>query len=178
VAVLAAAIFRGLPAAASLPPESLDLLQAAALLHEVGYIVNQESPHKHAYHVIRHAELPGFTAHEIELIANLARYHRGAAPKSSHENFSRLNPDDARLVEILSAVLRVANALDRTRFQRVRAVTCETGTDGLRIVVAAGADAQVEIWDAVEKAKVLEKALDFPVRVEHAADAAARPTSP
>ncbi len=150
-----------------LPPDSLDWLQAAALLHEAGYIINQESPHKHAYHIIRHADLPGFTSHEVELIANLARYHRGSAPKDSHDNFARLSGEDARLVRILSGVLRVANALDRTRFQRVRSVACEVAGDEVRLKVEAGPDAQVELWDAEEKAKVLERALDAKVSVTH-----------
>src|SRR5207249_3629900 len=129
-----------------------------------GYIINQESPHKHAYHIIRHADLPGFTSHEVELIANLARYHRGAAPKDSHENFTRLADEDARLVRILSGVLRVANALDRTRFQRVRSVACEVAANEVLLTVSAGPDAQVEIWDAEEKTKVLEKMLSAKVR--------------
>ncbi len=165
VAALASSIFQGLQSAYALPPESLDWLQAAALLHEAGYIINQESPHKHAYHIIRHADLPGFTSHEVELIANLARYHRGSAPKDSHENFARLSDNDARLVRILSGVLRVANALDRTRFQRVRSVACEVQADEVSLRVDAGLDAQVELWDAEEKAKLLEKALEAKVSV-------------
>jgi exopolyphosphatase/guanosine-5'-triphosphate,3'-diphosphate pyrophosphatase len=165
VATLASELFRGLQAAYALPPDSLDWLQAAALLHEAGYIINQEAPQKHAYHIIRHAELPGFGGHEVEIIANLARYHRGSGPKDSHENFARLSPEDARLVRILSGILRVANALDRTRFQRVRSVACEVTADEIRLKVSAGSDAQVEIWDTEEKAKVLEKALGAKVRV-------------
>ena len=99
------------------------------------------------------------------LIANLARYHRGASPKDSHENFSRLSPQDARLVRILSGVLRVANALDRTRFQRVRSVDCKVNGNEVSLGVTAGPDAQVEVWDAEEKAKVLEKMLGARVKL-------------
>jgi exopolyphosphatase/guanosine-5'-triphosphate,3'-diphosphate pyrophosphatase len=166
VATLAATIFQGLRGPLGLSADHEDLLRAAALLHEAGHVINQESYHKHSYHVIRHAELPGFDAHEVELIANIARYHRGALPKSSHEHFAPLSAADGDLVRLLAGILRVADALDRTRFQRVRGVQAELTPDTLRLHVDAGPDAQVEIWDAQDKAKLLEKALRRTVVIE------------
>jgi exopolyphosphatase/guanosine-5'-triphosphate,3'-diphosphate pyrophosphatase len=166
VAKLAAMMFDDLNGPLGLAPEAGDLLRSAALLHEAGYVINQESHHKHAYHVIRHAELPGFTAHEVELIANIARYHRGALPKNSHAHFAHLQASDSQLVRLLAGILRIAVALDRTRFQRVRGVRGELNNDALLLLVSAGPDAHVEIWDAQNKAELLEKAVERHVVIE------------
>ncbi len=169
VAKLAGQIFDQLDPVYDLPPEGRELMLAAALTHEAGYLINPAGRHKHAYHIIRHADLPGFSSHEIELIANVARYHRGAPPKKSHANFKSLKLADAQLVKVLAGILRVADGLDRTRFQRVRSVRVMAEGDELRIEVDAGADAQVEMWAAEEKSKLLAKTLGAKIDFERAA---------
>ncbi len=59
------------------------MLHAAAMLHDIGYLISHSKHHKHAYHLIMHGDLPGFTPHEVELIANVARYHRRALPREA-----------------------------------------------------------------------------------------------
>lgn len=157
VALLAAQLFDGLRDTAALPAEGRELLIAAALLHDVGYLINHAKHHKHAYHLIMHGELQGFTSREIELIANVARYHRKAFPKKRHPNFRRLERPDRWLVRTLAAILRVADGLDRTHTQRVTAVGVEHGRLGLRFVVDSGTDPQVELWDAERKAALFSR---------------------
>jgi exopolyphosphatase/guanosine-5'-triphosphate,3'-diphosphate pyrophosphatase len=152
VARLAGQVFDGMRGPFALPPEGREILMAAALLHDVGYLINHAKHHKHAYHLIQHAELQGWTAREVELIANVARYHRKAAPKKRHPNFARLDRPDRRLVRHLAAILRVADGLDRTHTQRINAVGVEVGRGRARLVLAADADPQVERWDADRKA--------------------------
>ncbi|MFM8803554.1 MAG: Ppx/GppA phosphatase family protein, partial [Planctomycetia bacterium] len=67
------------------------LLECAARLQDVGYVINYDQHHKHSYHLIRNSRLPGLRPHDLELIANVARYHRGAHPKRKHENLARLS---------------------------------------------------------------------------------------
>jgi len=157
VARLAGEIFDGLRKPFELPPEGRDLLIAAALLHDVGYLINHAKHHKHAYHLILNAELQGYTQREVELIANVARYHRRAFPKKRHTNLSRLPRADRQLVRALSAMLRVADGLDRTHTQRVTAVGVETGRGRARLVLEAASDPQVELWDAERKAVLFAK---------------------
>lgn len=152
VARLAAQLFDGLRRPFELPPEGREILMSAALLHDVGYLINHAGHHKHAYHLIQHAELPGWTAREVELIANVARYHRKASPKKRHPNFARLERADRRLVRRLAAILRMADGLDRTHTQRISAVGVEVGRGRARLVLAADTDPQVERWDAERKA--------------------------
>src|SRR5256886_11413201 len=108
VATLAASIFDALKDAYALPASARDILQAAALLHDIGYLINHEKHHKHAYHLIMHGDLRGFSSREIELIANVARYHRRAPPKKTHANFARLDRGERRLVRRVSGGLRPA----------------------------------------------------------------------
>lgn len=91
-----------------------ELLWAAAILHNAGHYISHSSHHKHSYYLIRNGELLGYTEAEIEAIANIARYHRKSMPKKKHENYRNLNTKYHRqLVNELSAMLRVAVALDR-----------------------------------------------------------------
>ena len=103
-----------------------DLLEAGALLHDIGWTVSHNKHHKHAYRLIcdNHRQLPGFTATEIALIANIARYHRKALPALKHEPFAALAEADREIVRKLAALLRVADGLDRPHQQEVRQLTC------------------------------------------------------
>ena len=158
VARLAGGIFDALRDGYALPPAGVDVLRAAALLHDIGYLINHERHHKHAYHLIMHGDLRGFSAREIELIANVARYHRRAFPKKSHPNFARLDRGERRLVRRLAGILRVADGLDRTHGQVITGVRCRSGDGSLRMRVTAARDPRIELEDAKRKAALFERA--------------------
>jgi exopolyphosphatase/guanosine-5'-triphosphate,3'-diphosphate pyrophosphatase len=158
VARLAAQLFDGLRVPFDLPAEGRDILIAATLLHDVGYLINHAKHHKHAYHLIQHADLQGFSTREVEVIANVARYHRKASPKKRHPNFARLDRADRLLVRQLAALVRVADGLDRTHTQRVTGVGVETARGKIRLVLEAVSDPQVEVWDAERKAGLFARA--------------------
>ncbi|MFN6564075.1 MAG: HD domain-containing protein [Nostoc sp. ChiSLP01] len=102
------------------------LLWAAAILHNCGHYVSHSSHHKHSYYLIRNGELLGYTETEIEIIANLARYHRKSPPKKKHENYqSLLTKHQRQIVSQLSAILRLAVALDRRQIGAIAQVQCE-----------------------------------------------------
>ncbi|NIM52259.1 MAG: HD domain-containing protein [Gemmatimonadales bacterium] len=156
VAELALQIFDGLCGPYELPTAGRDIVQAAAVLHDVGYLINHARHHKHAYHLIMHGDLRGFSPGEVELIANVARYHRRAFPKRSHENFRRLDKGDRELVRQLSGILRVAEGLDRTHGQVVTGVWCDLGDGSLRMLLQAAENPAVELADAERKAGLFE----------------------
>jgi len=158
VARLAVEIFEALRDAYALPPAGADILRAAALLHDIGYLINHERHHKHAYHLIMHGDLRGFSAREIELIANVARYHRRAFPKKSHANFARLDRGERRLVRRLAGILRVADGLDRTHGQAITRVRCRMGDGWVRVHAVAARDPAIELEDAKRKAALFEQA--------------------
>ena len=90
------------------------LLSAAALLHDVGYHIAHDSHHKHSLYLIKNSELTGFSEAERDVIANIARYHRGSLPKERHLEFAALNLTDRDTVFKLGAIVRIADALDRS----------------------------------------------------------------
>ncbi len=157
IATLATQIFDGLAEPYGLSRDGREILQAAAYLHDIGYLIGHAKHHKHAYHLILHGDLPTFSAREVELIANVARYHRRAYPKKKHQNFARLSAADRQLVRHLSGILRVADGLDRTQTQAVTRLDCEIKNKSIRILVTADAPPQVELWDADRKAGLFEK---------------------
>jgi len=141
-----------------------ELLYCAALLADVGYHINYSKHHKHSYHLIIHSDLAGFTRREIELLANIARYHRGAKPKLKHSNFARLSSTDRRLVQQLSALLRIAVGMDRSHAQRVYGLSVRC-MDGLAIVdVESEHDPRVEIWGAEQKSGLFQAAFKLAPR--------------
>ncbi len=140
-----------------------EYLEAAALLANVGLFISHTKHHLHTYYVIRNSEqLTGFTDREIEMIAQVARYHRKSPPKPEHEAFARLWPDDQQLVRSLAALLRVAIGLDRSYECRVATVRCEDDGERLTIelVPAGEGDITLEHYAADARKALLEEVLD------------------
>jgi exopolyphosphatase/guanosine-5'-triphosphate,3'-diphosphate pyrophosphatase len=101
-------------------PESVGhLLWSAAMLHDVGSFVGRNGHHKHSYYLIKNGGLLGHSEEEVNLIACIARYHRGSFPKESHEAFASVNGGDRKLVADMAAILRIAEALDRSHRRAV-----------------------------------------------------------
>ena len=164
VARLATQVFNGLAERFGLPADARELLEAAALLHDIGYVINHAKHHKHAYHLILHGDLQGFTQRELEIVACVARYHRKAFPSKRHAAFARLERADRRLVRALAGILRVADGLDRTHTQRITAVTCATHRGFVELTLQARTDPRVEIWDAERKSGLFLRAFDLEPR--------------
>ena len=165
VSHLAGRIFDELRPLHGLGEDDRDLLSAAAILHDTGYLIGHSKHHKHAYHLIMHADLPGFSAREIEVIANVARYHRRALPRKKHSNFARLSPAERLRVRTLGAMLRLAAGLDRTHSQAVTDVRVTVANGHIGIRAHAKDDPQVEIWDANRKTELLEQVFGRSVEV-------------
>ncbi len=143
--------------------EERGLLQAAALLHDVGTFISYNRHHKHSYYLLYHADIPGFTDRERELIATIARYHRRSPPKDRHEAFALLAPEERIVVRRLAALLRVADGLDRGHRRHVRSVTVSRRSGRLIIDVDADAGAELEVWSAQQKSDLLQDVSGGPV---------------
>jgi exopolyphosphatase / guanosine-5'-triphosphate,3'-diphosphate pyrophosphatase len=144
------------------------ILADAALLHDVGYHINYDRHHKHSYHLILHGELLGVTPEEQVLIANVARYHRGAAPNKKQRNYGELDRPLRTRVRKLAAILRVADGLDRGHTGAVGSLKVRWLDRALRITpVPARADAvlRLELWGANRKSRLLAKVVGRPVEI-------------
>ncbi|MBM4107788.1 MAG: CHAD domain-containing protein [Phycisphaerae bacterium] len=134
-------------AALSTPRDSRLLLECAAHLHDAGILVEYAAHHKHSQAMILHARLPGLEGERRLVVAAVARYHRRSGPPDSprpgHEAYLALPPHRRAQVSALSAVLRVADGLDRAHAQAFRDVRIAHAADSLTVrgVVAPGAAA-------------------------------------
>jgi len=168
VARLALRLFDETRAQHGLDDEARELLEAAALLCNVGLFLSHAGHHKHSYYVIRHTDrLPGFTDHEVEVIALVARYHRKSEPKAKHEEFAHLDDADQRLVMVLAGLLRVAIGLDRSHRGNVADVEVAADGDGLTVTAhpAGDVDLSLERYAAESRRHLLERALNLPVAI-------------
>jgi len=161
VAMLALQLFDTLAPDLGLPPAGRELLEHAALLHDIGHAIEHDRHQRHTYYLIRASELLGFSPVEIEMIALVARGHRKQAPRLSDSEMQILAPANRRLVRGLAALLRVADALDRTHFGVIKRV--KISRQGGRLVISAetgGESAELELWAAERRVDSLSRLLD------------------
>jgi exopolyphosphatase/guanosine-5'-triphosphate,3'-diphosphate pyrophosphatase len=169
VADLARTLFRSLQSEHRMDARCETLLYVAAILHEIGLFVGVSGYHKHSHYLILHSELFGLNEQDQQLVAMIARYHRRAAPKPTHELFARLNRDNRVVVSRLAGILRVAVALDHTGSQRVRDIDCTIERHRLVISVRNSAgDLSLERLELRQKALLLEDTFGLSVLLREA----------
>jgi exopolyphosphatase / guanosine-5'-triphosphate,3'-diphosphate pyrophosphatase len=154
VAALALSMFDQTAALHGLGPAERELLEAAGLLHDVGYAVAQSSRHKHSLYLIRNAGLDGWSPRELLMMANVARYHRKALPSERHGDYMALDDADRVVVRRLAAVLRVAEGLDADHFQVVQSV--EVVDEGPQLRLELRARDEPDLWAAGQNADLFE----------------------
>ncbi|HVG38643.1 MAG TPA: Ppx/GppA phosphatase family protein [Pyrinomonadaceae bacterium] len=133
------------------------ILSAAALLHDIGYHIAHESHHKHALYLIKHSEMTGFSEPERLIIANVARYHRRSLPKERHLDFMALSVPDRELVLRLSAILRVADALDRSHDSLVNELDVTVNSQAVTLTLFSDHDVEKELNAAQSKSEMFEQ---------------------
>ena len=150
--------------------DAREMLEAAAILHDIGFPTGQAKHHKRSYQLIREHNLPGFSVVQREVIANLARYHRKAYPSLSHKGFARLSASDRDLVRRLSSLLRLADGLDRTHMATVRSVECEVVDRRLIIHIKGVGEMGEDIWGAERKRGLFEEVYGLQVEFRHSCE--------
>lgn len=139
-------------------------LDYAAILHDVGYLINSRQHHKHSYYVIKNSDLGGFAADEIELIANVARYHRKAIPEEDHRTLKDLPENLKDTLTILGGILRIGDGLDRSHFSVIQSIRCDVTPNAMDLVLTATDDAALEIWAARERSDLLAQGVKRAIR--------------
>ncbi|HEY6172088.1 MAG TPA: hypothetical protein VIX80_07520, partial [Candidatus Kapabacteria bacterium] len=130
--------------------------------HDIGYHISHAEHHQHSYYIISNADLLGFTYEEIEIIANVARYHRKSHPKLKHDGFLRLQTDEHReTVRKLASILRLAESFDRGNTGIVRSVETKVGKKAVEFLLkplrGAHRDLGLEIWGAERKKMLFQE---------------------
>ena len=144
-----------------------DILEFAALLHSVGQYIRFKRYHKHSRYIIGHAGLRGFNDEEITLMSHVARYHRKARPKKKHKKFKKLSKSQRYIVEVLSAILRVAITLDRTKNQLVKHVGCKVSKKKLVLQPSGPLESlELELWATKKHLDPMARAFDKKIKLE------------
>lgn len=157
VALLAQTIFRGLQDLHGLEPKHELLLRVAAILHETGMFVSSREHHKHSLYIILNTEIFGLGTHDRTLVALLARYHRRYNPDPGHPHFSDLPREDRMTIFKLAAILRIADALDRSHSQRIKNIELRRERDTLVIETPGVEDTTVEQMAVNGKCDIVEE---------------------
>ena len=144
VTEISLALFDALLAEHRLTPRDRLILKVAGLLHELGMFVNTRSHHKHSMYLILNSDIFGLGTWDRELAALVARYHRRSHPLITHEVYNTLSRERRLTVGKLSAILRVADALDRSHSHQVRIKSVEIRDGELRLMVTGLADPALE----------------------------------
>ena len=165
VARLAGDLFDRLLPLHHLGQDDRELLEHAALLHDIGEHVARDDHHEHSAYLIRHGKLRGFSAHEVATLASVARYHGRHDPEPEHEAFRQLEVESRRRVLTLAAILRVADGLDRGRASAVDSVDVDVVAGRASVEVAGSRDLDLELWGARRKRELLERLLGCPIDV-------------
>jgi exopolyphosphatase/guanosine-5'-triphosphate,3'-diphosphate pyrophosphatase len=147
-------------------------LEYASLLHDIGYSIHYKGHHKHAYYLITNAVLDAFDQREIEIIAHVARYHRGATPKASHPTLAPLKPWQQRTIRKLAALIRVADALDRTHATRVEEIYCAIRGHKVTLEVLSRYAVDLELEAAREHGRFFEKVFACRLRLRQGLEVA------
>jgi exopolyphosphatase/guanosine-5'-triphosphate,3'-diphosphate pyrophosphatase len=163
---LALALFDSLVDALPLEYEGRDLLAAAAHWHDSGQAIAEQGHHKHSYQLIMAAEPSVLGAAAMQQVACVARYHRKALPSAAHAGYGGLVADLQARVRALSSLLRIADGLDYSHRSLVRSARARLGPSRLEVFVQAGAEADIELRRALQKADLFEQEYDRHVIIQ------------
>jgi exopolyphosphatase/guanosine-5'-triphosphate,3'-diphosphate pyrophosphatase len=162
-----------------------NLLEYAALLHDIGYHIAHNNHHRHGLYLIKNSEMPGFTGNEIAIMAAVVRYHRGSLPKKptdararrEHEDYFAVERIHRSVVLKLAAILQIADGLDRSHQQLVGDVRCEVAGTTATIHIASETGSELELWSADRKARYFREIFRVAVKFQSTLPSPARQES-
>ncbi len=139
------------------------ILEIAALLHDVGTFIREADHELHSQYIITHSNIFGLEKQTLNIIALIARYHRGSITLPDDDEFLTLPRKDRMKVLKLSAILRVADALDRGHSQRITNVSISLRETMLVIELKKARDTNLEKQAISEKSDLFESVFGYTV---------------
>lgn len=167
VAGFAQQLFRELQPLHALEPRYELVLRVAAVLHEVGMFISPREHHKHSLYILLQTEIFGLSTSERELVALLARYHRRYNPEPNHPHFSDLSREERMIVFKLAALLRIADALDRSHAQRVKTIILRPEGSRLNILTPGIEDTTIEQLAINSKCDIFREIYGYDIQLMH-----------
>jgi exopolyphosphatase/guanosine-5'-triphosphate,3'-diphosphate pyrophosphatase len=168
VAKLSLQLFDQLNKLHKLDDECREYLEAAAILHDVGYHISHANHHRHSFYIIRNSELLGFNENEINIIAHTARYHRKSHPKSGHQEFKALPSEIQSIIKKLAAILRIADSFDRTHRKLVSGLEAIVRNEFVEIILHCSSNLkpEIELWNLERRKGLFEEVFNKKVTVK------------
>jgi exopolyphosphatase/guanosine-5'-triphosphate,3'-diphosphate pyrophosphatase len=146
VARLSLRIFDQTATVHKLDRHARELLEHACLLHDIGWAGGESKHKRRSYEMIQAAPLDGFSRSEREILASVARYHGRKPPREDHPWNQKLSDEEKRTVRYLSAIIRVADALDRSHTAAVEDVECSLGEGTVTLRLKVSRAPRAELW--------------------------------
>ena len=122
------------------------LLQVASILHDTGNYVGIHEHYLHSEYIILHSEIIGLSKDDIRVIAAIARYHSSTTPNEDLIHFQHISAESRRLIAKLAAILRLADALDDDRQQKIKKISVSIKESKVVITVFSNANLAYENW--------------------------------
>lgn len=142
------------------------LLQVASILHDVGAYINAHEHYLHSDYIIQHTSIIGLSVHERQIIAAIARYHSSTTPSEDLSHFQKLDTSERLLVAKLAAILRLADALDDDRQQKISRISVSVKTPELVITVYSNDNLSFENWEFTYKSRFFEETFGLKPRLK------------
>lgn len=157
VARLSSILFKSLSWQMGLKSTDLIYLTLASYLHDIGLFIHNRAHHKHTEYIISTLDLFGLSEQEMRIIATTARYHRKGAPVTRHLLYGSMPKESQLLVQKLSAILRIANALDRSHKQKVKSISVRFNRENeITLFATVKGSIVLEKMDFIEKKDLFE----------------------
>jgi exopolyphosphatase / guanosine-5'-triphosphate,3'-diphosphate pyrophosphatase len=138
-----------------------ELLEHAAILHDLGIFLSYSGHEAHSYYLIRNSNLVGFDQDELQVIASLAYFHRKRFPSTKYPEFTALEESSHDPVQQMAILLRIAEGLDRSHQGSVIDARFQRKKKEAVLEVECSGDCQLEMWSLEDHAKVFRKAFDY-----------------
>lgn len=155
-------------------PTQMALAESAALLHDIGWSRteqdNGKSHHKHSAAMIREKVWTNFSPIEVELTAQIARYHRKKMPDVHHREFVILPAEEQEFVCQAASLLRLADALDRSHRNLIVDAVFREEIEGWTVLAQSEAVRGEEPSGFTEKKDLFERTFRCPVRLSIQSD--------
>ncbi|MDR1059127.1 MAG: HD domain-containing protein [Treponema sp.] len=139
------------------------MLEAAAILHDIGMFIRGGGHHKHGQYIVSNSEIFGLHKEELDIIGNVIRYHRSAPPSFQDIEYIALQREDRILVLKMASILRVADALDRGHSQQIRRIRVERRKEIIVLHTEENRDLSLEFLGLEEKAGLFQEVFGYKV---------------
>lgn len=163
VARLCMILFDALAKVHGLSPHHRIMLEIAAILHDVGVLVNAAAHNRHGQYIVVNSEIFGLPRDELNIIANVIRYHRGVPPSESDIEYMSLQREERILVLKMTSILRVAEVLDRGHSQQIKNLTVERRSEAIILHTHGGYNISLELMGIEEKASLFQDVYGYKV---------------